>query len=690
MSGNPEVSWSIMHPVTPEPAYMREVIAHAAQFHVDSFEICGDVHGSGGNLDGAIRFRDYPEAAGGIDAAVVERNIQRLREVVGLAHASQRPVYYWHREVMVPRIIAETIPGLLDENGEFDLLGEAYQALVRSKIREFFDHVPEMDGLVLTLTESDYSVLHNSDPRRYPPVQVVRQLLETFAAELKRRGKRFILRSFGSIAQDYEYILAGAALVAADCPLEIETKITPYDFSPFLPFNPFLRRTGRFGLSAEYDSIGEFLGAGFLPAADPARVIASVGYAREQGVDRHVIRVDRIGHPTFASPQIVNLLAFDCAIRDPDVTAAAVWKEWAASHWPACATEMAAVMQDGIEMVKKTHFITGNVIFHAFPIHSELKWIQACGILSLFTPGRPLQAHEGMWGILTDGRTPSRAELMQEKDEAVAMADQALATLHRLEDRLPKNEYAMAEANWGRARTVTRAIRVWCRAVAAYFDDMEQGRADQPALTKAIAAGRSELNALTVRRLDAAPAPGAEARPADHEYGEPEASSDSVDAAYLQPIWQHLDALAVEFEAEFRERARWQARTGVVDFIVPGGIIDDIRVQRFMHASHARLIDGRPARFAGNRVFPNGFVKMRLRRPAQGAAQVLILGSAGSPRKLKVTINGEPHTAEFDGSGQYCCALPPAAPGNAAGCSVQIQKHGAEYPAIYGVGVVAG
>jgi hypothetical protein len=345
MTERPEITWSIMHPVKPEVAYMREVIAQAAPYHVDSFEICGEVHSSLGGLDGAIFLRDYPVAAAALNRVQIDQNIAVLREIVGLAHASHRPVYYWHREVMVPRAVVENIPGLLDENGEFDLLGAAYQQLVRAKIREFFELVPEMDGLVLTLTESDYSVIHNSDPDRYPPAEVVKRVVETFAAELPGRGKRFVLRSFGSIAQDYEDILAGAARVSGKYPFEIETKITPYDFSPFLRFNPYLRKTGHSTLSAEYDSIGEFHGAGYLPAPDPARVLDAVAYARAQGVTRHVTRIDRIGHPTFASTQAINLLAFERAICGTGTTADDLWAEWAATHWPDGAPAMAALMQ---------------------------------------------------------------------------------------------------------------------------------------------------------------------------------------------------------------------------------------------------------------------------------------------------------------------------------------------------------
>jgi hypothetical protein len=684
----PEITWLLMHPVKPDVAYMRAVIAAAAQYHVDSFEICGDVH-CNGNIDGAIRFRDYPGVGATSDCRNVDDNVRLLREVVALAHASGRPVYYWHREVMVPRVIVEKVPGLLDENGEFDLLGDAYHTLVRSKIREFFDNVPEMDGLVLTLTESDYSVIHNSDPKRYPPAEVVKRIVETFASELRARGKRFILRSFGSIAQDYDDILAGAEQARTEVPFEIETKVTPYDFSPFLPMNPYLRRTGRCTLSAEYDSIGEFLSAGFLPAADPARVIQTVDYARRQGVSRHVIRVDRIGHATFLSTQAINLLAFDRAIREPDITADAVWREWAVAHWPQCPDEMTGVMRGAIEMVKKTHFISGNVIFHAFPIQPDLKWVKAGGILSTFSPGTSLAVHPNMWGILSDRTTPSRAGLRREKDEAVAMADEGLRAVLSLRDRLPESEFRLAESAWQRATIATRAIRAWCQCLAAYFEDMEQGRADHPALSAAFMAAETELARLqqTSTNTEATTAAKPAGSDSGHEYGDDHPVDDTVEAAYVRPIQRHIETLAAEYDAEFHERSQWRARAGVVDYVVCGGLLDDIRVDRPMHASHARLINGRPVRFVGNRVFPNGSIEMRLRQPVGRAARLVVLGEAGGTRQFKVEINGVTRTATFSSAGEFTCDLEPAA--TTADIIVRIQKQGADYPAVYGVGTLA-
>jgi hypothetical protein len=54
---------------------------------------------------------------------------------------------------------------LIDEDGEFDLLGDTYRDYLRFKLAETFKHCPELDGVVLTLTEADYSVIHNSNPK---------------------------------------------------------------------------------------------------------------------------------------------------------------------------------------------------------------------------------------------------------------------------------------------------------------------------------------------------------------------------------------------------------------------------------------------------------------------------------------------------------------------------------------------
>ena len=120
--------------------------------------------------------------------------------------------------------------------------------------------------------------------------------------------------------------------------------------------------------------------------------------------------------------------------------------------------------------------------------------------------------------------------------------------------------------------------------------------------------------------------------------------------------------------------------------VVPGGIFDDLRMQRFMHASHARLGDGRPVRVAGNRVFPNGFLECRLARPRGTAAELVIEGASGASGEFRLTVDGEVRRARFGDDGVFRFVLNRGAVDGFV--RVRIQKQGAEYPAIFSLGTI--
>ena len=100
-----------------------------------------------------------------------------MREICRLAHGIGKPLYYWHREIFIPKGLLEDLPSLKDEDGEFDLLGDTYRDYLRFTLDETFKHRLELDGVALTLTEADFSVIHNSNPERYPPQKVVEHLV---------------------------------------------------------------------------------------------------------------------------------------------------------------------------------------------------------------------------------------------------------------------------------------------------------------------------------------------------------------------------------------------------------------------------------------------------------------------------------------------------------------------------------
>lgn len=670
MEKKAEISWSLMHPTFLDVEYMKRVLGQAVDCRVDSFEICAACHTPFGGMDGLVLYEEYPEVAASLDRERILATRAALQQIVDLAHAAGKPVYYWHREVTVwPQFLVAHGAELLDENREFNLFGEAFSRLLRYKIDRTFAAVPDLDGLVLTLTEADFSAIHHSNRSAYPPVQVVASLARLFAGELQRRGKRFILRSFGSVAQDYEDILAGAALAAADYQFEIETKITPYDFVPFLPENPFMEAIPGLSLSAECDSLGEFLGAGYLPAENVANIVKYVRYAQRKGVQRYAIRLDRVGNSIFTAYPI-NLYAYQRAIDDPQVTAADICREYAERSYPPCLrSPLLSLGRQGYELVTRLHYIQGNVMFHQFPLKGELKVIKAGGIFALFAEHQQLAPLAGIWSILSMLTTGSRADILDEKREALTLARAGAAQVEALREMLAPGEYRRLSRLWGNAELAALAIGAFCEGVCLYCDFLER-----VADAATFAAALDGIIGTQLRPL--LPEGGVGARSVsgcngmDHDVFV--VCGDDMEKVYLRPIQAILQLLPGEYQAELAGRRAADAAGPAVDSLVFGAISQDGRCGRYMHGSHAFLENGRLFRYVGNPVFPNGFLEFTLRPPQPGRYR-LVLEAQG---RLRLTVNGEASVHAI--AGRLSLPLP-----EGETYSIVLHKEGADFPKIY-------
>lgn len=601
----PEITWSIMHPIVVEPSYMQRVADKAVEYgNVDSFEICGECNQPHGGLNGLLAYEPYPKTAAAVDRSAVETCRRNLRETVEIAHRVGKPVYFWHREGFMPKTMHDDVPGLLDEDGEYDLLGKPYLDYVRWKVREAFRQVPSLDGVVLTLTEADFSVIHNSRPDRYPPAKVVETITRIFLEEHKRLGKRMIFRSFGSIKSDYEDLIAGANACADDFDFEIETKITPFDFSPFLPANPYLKKTSRCTIGAECDCLGEYLGAGYLPAAQVDAVARYVGYGRAANVNRYTIRIDRVGNSIFDSAQEVNLYAYMRFIRDSSATAEKVLDEWAAKRWPRCADEMKALAKKSFDLVEAAQFIDHNVCFHQNPPTPSFKLIKFSGILGVFRDGMDLHMTEPMWGMMSAQKTPGRAAIRAEKSLAEKLAAEGLAKIESLRGRLDPEEYARQHRAWSIAAKVVPAMRSFWECVVAYFDDMEANDPAAPRLAAAIdVAEKTIMPRMKSTKIDLS----------EFNLNACRARGEDLDKVYFATFLWLSRELMNEYRAEYAARAKLRERKDVIDFVIPGGIYDDVRVSRVMHSSYQTIDGGVPVRFVGNAAFPNGTIAVEFK-----------------------------------------------------------------------------
>jgi hypothetical protein len=119
--------------------------------------------------------------------------------------------------------------------------------------------------------------------------------------------------------------------------------------------------------------------------------------------------------------------------------------------------------------------------------------------------------------------------------------------------------------------------------------------------------------------------------------------------------------------------------------------LDDFRVHRFMHAAHAPLLDGRPARVAGNRVFPNGFIECRLTVPSRGKFLLVVKGAPSKSKGFRLTVNGKTTDVLYgeNGTFEHRAELPAGVAGVDRFLDIRIQKSGTNYPWIHSVAAVA-
>ena len=111
----------------------------------------------------------------------------------------------------------------------------------------------------------------------------------------------------------------------------------------------------------------------------------------------------------------------------------------------------------------------------------------------------------------------------------------------------------------------------------------------------------------------------------------------------------------MEYDVEFAMRKKYSA--GAIDCIIAGGISDEWRIKRYMHAAHSTVNDGEIFRFAGNTVFPNGYLDMTLKAPVQGG-KLIIWGDTTETSDFCLEINGEKQTLSFDNSGKVSLPIP--------------------------------
>ncbi|MFA6930766.1 MAG: hypothetical protein WCT05_10600, partial [Lentisphaeria bacterium] len=246
-------------------------------------------------------------------------------------------------------------------------------------------------------------------------------------------------------------------------------------------------------------------------------------------------------------------------------------------------------------------------------------------------------------------------------------ADSALEIVRRLEKSC---DVGWRRALWNNTPLITRSVRELVKCICAYFDDMETSQSPPGRLTRQVNDSIAELHRLAGRDFviqSREVINGLEHRPNESQL--------SLTELYIEPVAAICQALLDEYTAEYTARKRFLK--GCIDGVITGGLLDEGRIGRHMHASHAMIFDGLPSRWAGNQVFPNGFFELEMKH----GNKLHIYGAITETRQFILTCNGVRHHCSFDENGEFEM---PLSAGN-AGLKLRLEKSGFLYPRFFAV-----
>ncbi|MHC4872903.1 MAG: hypothetical protein ACYTFY_13760 [Planctomycetota bacterium] len=319
-------------------------------------------------------------------------------------------------------------PELKTPKGDLNLSHPLLHEFLVKRLETFFKALPEMDRVVLTMTETTYPVMHRFD-NEMPPQQCIEWLLGIYRDCCNEYGKELIVRPFSANKEDYKLVNNALDNIVPDAPVML--KSDPYDWNPFLGISPYFADYKTRPVIMELDLAGEYFGRNFVPAVALEYLQERMEHGKDNNVSRYVGRIDRRGFFALGNCNSANVFYFsdyfnnNTTANNPDQFMGNFVNE----HYPAAQDPqvLSQALQSSFEVIKKTFYVGGQLLFHVY--FSDLEQGINNLIFESFRSDHPLGHTANEWSFISDKKTLSYAEALKEKEDAVAEAENILKTV---------------------------------------------------------------------------------------------------------------------------------------------------------------------------------------------------------------------------------------------------------------------
>ncbi|MEI8310736.1 MAG: hypothetical protein WCH98_08270 [Verrucomicrobiota bacterium] len=589
-----------------EHAYILRAMERAAAEGVSGIELCYR------SVDRLVAYRAFPRLAAAVDRAELERNQAAMREISEKAHALGLRFGLWHHEVHGPEDLLELMPELRAEDGLINLEAPLLYEFIREKCAEFLDLFPAVDELVLTLTETKFVVAHRPFSP-VPPAERIRRVIQAVADATEPREKTLVIRPFSAVRADELYVREAVGQLRASR-VAMMYKTEPFDWNPFLPDEDLIGSIPDREVRAETDAGAEYYGQADFPCCYARFLDRRLAAARSRGATVAAIRVDRgwdyqgLWHPLNEA----NIIAPTRLLQGRAPTMDAAWLSWLKERHGGGSAELVDLFEETFDVIRHSLYLDGQSLSHrAFPTMDIAKTILT---FALFEQDIPLDHLPEHWSMLTDRRTPTHAEILNEKEKSLALAHSIRERFDSLGKQLSESSRVEIARSLDRLPLLAEACLRFCRVVIAHVEEMHTGKTQ---LTDSFDQESEQFANL-----------------ADHI----EAEFGPVFFRKMAPAMRSvLEGLKAERLIERPLREALQARTDVVDFVLCGFATEMHRVAKRVHTGKTGYFSDRMFRASGLGV-DEYFGYLLKARP--GAAHRLVLQVAGPSGEGFLEVNG--------------------------------------------------
>ena len=615
-----KLSWSFCHECPASYKYCKPMIEEAPKYGIHRLELCGVTQSDIGNADAYVHFRSHPVISSTRDEKLINSNIENLRQICRHAHKLGMEVDMWHREVNFPAILLETEKELVNEDGDINFSG-IYLTLIEEKISEFFENVPEIDGLVMTPYEALFPIIHVVNKKKNPPEQNLHNVMKVFEKVCKKYNKRYVLRTFAATDEDYQLINKVILDMNRGSRIYTSMKVVPYDWHPFLPIHPIIKDLKDTIRIVELDLMGEYYGQGVVPCCYPEEIRRYTKNLKELGI-RHIVgRVDRMGVRTMDTANEINVYAMTKFSQNPDADIDEIYTEWATLKWNAkTASAVIPGLKSTFEIAKKVFYIDQHLQSHwQFPDFTMLKWARFFGF---FKPGESLRRAKYEWAIISHRITPTWEQIIGDKDDAISLIQSCLDELSTSQTDIKKEVYDYLLDGYTKFLMMAKAYRLLCAMSIAYL--------------KALKSDGAEMDDFLKEKHDALNL----AKEIEQLYG----SEFYGNMPHL--LKDITEQIAKELEIELKIHKQNKNNKDIVDWVLCGGISFEWGVHKLTHGSWVYRDGETIYRLAGDKITADGYFEYELKVPAGESFLCLLWGDTGEERQAYLDIDSKRQVIE--------------------------------------------